>query len=160
LPSVQAAATREAYRAAVQGMLAALGDPVTRVCAQADGSRQSSADRPPFLRKSRDGVPIIAVAAFDRSDWDSPLRELNAILPELARERQIVFDLRGASTTAAFALSWSGLDRRLATKTLAGAGQRSRVHIGFAAQEGSASGGYHSAFRIADATRYEPHKDA
>src|SRR5664279_482161 len=85
LPKVLAAENADAYAGAVQTMLSALGDSVSRV---RQPKRDSQGTAPPGLPFSRDGDAGVLVVSFrvvgDR-DWDGLVKELRTVqgkLPE------------------------------------------------------------------------------
>jgi len=140
-------------------MLNALGDSVSRVRQRKQDTYAPALHDPPFSYETDAGVLVVSFRVAGDRDWDALLNELQTVQAKLAQLRGLVLDMR-SSTIAGFCFSYSGFDRKLSTSPLAGPGQRSRVHIGFAPQAGATSGGYHSTLQTADGNVYEPHKDA
>src|SRR5262249_44675129 len=60
----------------------------------------------------------------------------------------------GISGSVVFAAS--GIAGKLTSVPIYSPGQRSRMHSGFAPQDGGLSGGYYSAFQISDGERFSP----
>lgn len=149
LPRAASAAGPSEYAAAVQSMLAALGDPATRVL-------------PP--------TPPPPAGDFDLIRWTGGRTLVATINPatigpasaralEAAVERatSVVFDLRrqeawaGAeSARTGLLFVAAGLNAQLASGSLRAPGQRSRVHSGLAAPWDGGSVYYHSAFYVRD----------
>lgn len=102
---------------------------------------------------------IVSFRAVGDRDWSALLEGLQTVQARLAQLRGLVLDMRG-SAIAGFCFGYSGLDRKLSTTPVAGPGQRSRVHLGFAPQDGATSGGYQSTLQTADGNVHAPHKDA
>jgi C-terminal processing protease CtpA/Prc len=159
LPKVVAAESADAYAAAVQAMLGALGDPVSRVRPHKRESQQPAAQDLPFCREVDEGVLIVTFRAVGESDCDALLQGLETVHGKLAQLRGLVLDMRG-SPIADFGLGWSGLDRKLFATPLTSPGRRSRIHHGFTPQRGATSGDYSSALQTADGRVHVPRRDA
>jgi C-terminal processing protease CtpA/Prc len=159
LPKVLAAENADAYAGAMQSMLSALGDSVSRVRPHGRESQGPAPQGLPFSRDADGGVLVVSFRAVGDDDWDALIQELQTIQGKLAQLRGLVLDMRG-SAIADFCFSFSGLDRELSATPLAGPGQRSRIHLGFAQQGGAPSGDYHSALQTADGKVYAPPQDA
>src|SRR6266851_163636 len=88
VPKVITAASDSEYAAAVQGMLDALGDPVTRVYTDPVPAPKSGA----FLAElNQDGILVITVAGSDFAALGGKLRDAVA---QIANARGVIFDLR------------------------------------------------------------------
>ncbi len=159
IPKVDAARSGAEYSAAVEGMLNELGDPVTHVLnvpAPAPESSSSSAERQPTFRRNADGVLVIAMTRYsDFRDYVGTREKLEALKKELPSARAVVFDLRPEATPAeseqglaSYAISGSGLAGVLTTVVLDMPGERRRMHIGYAPQDGTTSGDYSSGFYL------------
>lgn len=159
LSRLRLAGSTSEYASVLQQMLDTLADPATRVSEFKTRERVSSEPRPPFRRKTDSGILIVAFGAFDDTNWAAAIPETTKLLPDLPGTAGIVFDLRN-STIAEMCIGWSGLGRRLSTTPLVMPGQRSRMHAGFASQQGSGSAGYYSAFQVTDGEVVAPHKEA
>jgi C-terminal processing protease CtpA/Prc len=144
LPKVEAAATTEDYRKAVQGMLAALSDPVTRVSgAPAQGNAQPPAD---WLTTPSPGVLEVKLAAFTAGSFDYVAMQTKSaqVANEAAKAKVMIVDMRAANPDFA----------GYATDRLADAFpaieewplERTVEHHGFRTQDGWTSGGYYSTF--------------
>src|SRR4051812_47635638 len=93
LPKVEAARSREEYAAAVQGMLDALGDPMTRVLppepAGADKPAAKPADpqAPPLTKRLEDGTLVLDFAHAARAmGFRDLMRSINAAFQEINKE--------------------------------------------------------------------------
>jgi hypothetical protein len=142
IPRVMAARSPAEYRNAVNGMLAALGDPSTRAelatRAEPDGALL---------------IDAVSLARIGARDDDALGRHFARIAPALGTAQVVGLDLRGAELGAdedAEAVSYrltSGLGEilvQLLDTTLVLGSVRTRVHSGFAPQVGETSGGYYS----------------
>jgi C-terminal processing protease CtpA/Prc len=157
IPKVDAARNGEEYAAAVEGMLNELGDPVTHVLnASVPTSPSSSAERQPTFRRNADGVLVVAMTNYsDFEDFGGTREKLAALKKELPTARAIVFDLRPAvppsesdQGLASNGISGSGLPGLLTSVSVDMPGERRRMHVGYAPQDGSTSGDYSSGFYL------------
>lgn len=157
IPRVNAARNAAEYSAAVADMLNALGDPVTHVLdAPAPAKPSNSGERQPTFHKNADGVLVVAMTNYsDFEDFVGTGEKLEALKKKLPTTRAVVFDLRPAATPseadqggASYGFSSSGLAGVLTTTSLAMPGERRRMHVGFAPQDGFTSGGYGSGFYL------------
>ena len=157
IPRVNAARNAAEYSAAVADMLNALGDPVTHVLdAPAPAKPSNSGERQPTFHKNADGVLVVAMTNYsDFEDFVGTGEKLEALKKKLPTTRAVVFDLRPAATPseadqggASYGFSSSGLAGVLTTTSLDMPGERRRMHVGFAPQDGFTSGGYGSGFYL------------
>jgi hypothetical protein len=159
IPKVNAARNGVEYSAAVEGMLNEIGDPVTRVLNVAVArptNSSSSVERQPTFRKNADGVLVVAMTNYpDFEDFVRTREKLAALKKELPAARAIVFDLRPAVTPsdaeqgwASYGISGSGLAGVLTTVSVDMPGERRRMHVGYAPQDGTTSGDYSSGFYL------------
>lgn len=159
IPRVDTARNAAEYSAAVEGMLNELGDPVTHVIkasAPASGNSSSSKERQPTFAKNADGLLTVAMTHYsDFQDYLGTREKLKALQKELPTARAVVFDLRPMVTpseseqgSAASAIADSGLAGALTTASLDMPGERRRMHIGYAPQDGTTSGDYSSGFYL------------
>ena len=159
IPKVGAARNGAEYSAAVEGMLNELGDPVTHVLnapVPAPAKSSSSGERQPTFRRNADGVLVVAMTNYsDFQDFVGTAQKLEALKKELPTARAVVFDLRPEATPseseqgfASYAISASGLAGVLTTVSFDMPGERRRMHIGYASQEGTTSGDYSSGFYL------------
>jgi C-terminal processing protease CtpA/Prc len=160
VPNVISASDAPAYAAAINSMLAVLGDSATRVLPRRSAeSPAASRAKVPFRRDLGGGINLISTAAFEDGDFASMIDGLRDFSRDLADTRGIIFDLRG-STLARSCFAHSGLETRLSTTPVTSPGQRERRHYAYAPLNGTKPGGYHSAFYVEDGTLYTPHRDA
>ena len=148
IPKVEAARTKQAYAAAIAGLLAVLGDPATRV------DDPAAAPAPPvvpakFLETPAPKLAVVTLAALADPAARASAGRLVATLPEqLAGAEVVMFDLRAP-----------GLEDRVQTFVDNAAAalpaverwsiSRSVIHHGFRTQEGVSSGGYRSTYELA-----------
>ena len=161
VPPVVAAASAQEYRRALDGLLAALADPVTRTLPESgsdgmatSGSATVPATAPaaapqPYLHQRADGIAV--VVADDPAQLAPSDRNLDAAFREVFAAAEgapgLVVDLRGLDGEASWSAEWavlSGLPLLLA-EPLPTAGFRHRMHAGHRQQRGPVHGGYYSA---------------
>ncbi|MGA7382273.1 MAG: S41 family peptidase, partial [Terriglobales bacterium] len=169
IPKVDAARNGEEYATAVEGMLNELGDPVTHVLnASVPPSPSSSAERQPTFRRNADGVLVVAMTNYsDFEDFGGTREKLAALKKELPTARAIIFDLRPAVAPsesdqglASYGISGSGLAGLLTTVSVDMPGERRRMHVGYAPQDGSTSGDYSSGFYLQSRQPIKPESGA
>jgi C-terminal processing protease CtpA/Prc len=170
IPKVSAANSASDYAAAVQSMLAALGDPATRVIQPASvdmvsASASSSHESQPTCQLTPESILVITIHEYqDLADWFSAAQKIGAAKTEIPKARGILFDLRASAPpsqvkgnlTLAFQLS--EIAAVLSTTPLVIAGERSRMHMGFVPQKGPSP--YSSAYRVMDGRRITPAPEA
>ena len=163
IPRVKRATNRAEYADAVQSMLDALDDPVTRVVAQRTDSPMQTT--PASLVRRLDGDIVV----FDFRNYETVLSTwaLKAtIREEISTAQAVLFDLRPLSPTSPdnrFHLTfYMGLFSDLfSTEPLWMPQTRSRIHKGFAPEpSGVTSGEYTSGFHVTDPWPLEPSSDA
>jgi C-terminal processing protease CtpA/Prc len=172
IPKVDAARTPAEYSAAVESMLYELDDPVTHVLAAPSSAAgvnlSSSAERQPTFRRNPDGVLVVAMTNYsDFQDFYGTREKLEALKKELPAATAVIFDLRPArppSETdqgmASYGISASGLAGVVSTVSLDMPGERRRMHIGYAPQDGSSSGDYSSGFYLQGRQSIKPESGA
>lgn len=154
IPKVRAATTDAEFVAAVDAMLQALGDPVTRVTAPPPPPPTGAAR--PVTR--RDGaVVIVDLTALEGRPEAEVIAGFEAVPAALADATAVVFDLRFTSDApdwATWALErWAPL---LVPDGTVGPAMRAIVHDGYAPQGGMpSSGGYTTFAKTTTGTRYE-----
>src|ERR1700758_410148 len=170
IPRVDAAHTPAEYSAAIESMLNELGDPATHVLtAPAPAVNSSSpAERQPTFRRNPDGVLVVAMTNYsDFQDFYGTREKLEALKKELPTATAVVFDLRPARTPseaeqgmASYAISGSGFAGMVSSVSLDMPGERRRMHIGYAPQDGTTSGDYSSGFYLQGRQPIKPESDA
>lgn len=159
LPKVNAARTPAEYSAAVESMLSELGDPVTHVLTVPElrtSSSLPSTERQPTFQKNADGILVVTMTNYaDFQDFYGTEKKLEALKRELPKARALVFDLRPGVTPseseqgfASYTISASGLVGELTTISVDIPGERRRMYLGYAPQDGSTSGDYSSGFYL------------
>ena len=158
IAEVSVAQDSEAYAAAVETMLATLGDPATRVVAQ--GAVEE--DPPlPTHQLTDDHILVITATSYD-AQFSIALERMKACVAEVKGARGVVFDVRARDLprwrgALEVIFSWSGVAEALTTVPVVAPGQRSRMHVGFAPQQGMTSGGlFYSSFVVRDGDRWTP----
>jgi len=155
-----AARTPQEYRAAIDRLLSALGDPATR--AELDPGKGDSPTAPPkdadpvhlesgVLRV--DATRVAITRARDRGAYEELVKEIRTSMPQ---SKGIVFDLRkppDPEDADEFGY-WLGVfEDAFLTDALHGtvslATRRYRIHNGYPPQSGGTSGGYSSVFAYA-----------
>lgn len=171
IPKVNAARNGAEYSAAIEDMLNALGDPVTRVLdvpAPASTSFAASLERQPTFQKNADGVLVVAMTNYsDFQDFVGTSKKFEILKKELPAARAIVFDLRPAVPPSeadqgwvSYSFSSNGLAAVLTTTSFEMPGERRRIHIGYAPQDGSTSGAYSSGFYLQGRPAIKPESAA
>ncbi|HUD15447.1 MAG TPA: S41 family peptidase [Terracidiphilus sp.] len=162
IPKVNAARNTAEYAAAIEGMLSELGDPVTRVLNDSKPAlvpapeNPAPVERQPTFRKNADGVIVVSMTRYsDFTDFVGTQKKLEAVKKEVPTARAVVFDLRPATPpsdseqgNASDAITDSGIAGLLTTTPLDMPGERRRMHLGFAPQDGTTSGRYSSGFYL------------
>lgn len=155
IPRVREAKTVEEYRAAVQGMLDALGDPATEVieAPPLEAAPKPAPGEPKLFRKLDDPQGELLVIELAKFVGATGPRELFAALqeidPELERAGTVILDLRGAEPGIGLYFVGYALEQLapgLVGRPIQAPAQRYVLHSGYRPQEGSASGGYFSGF--------------
>ncbi len=162
LPKVRAAKTTEEYRAAVSGLLAALGDPATRVMA----APKAPAEKPPAVELFReleggalaiDLGPRIAGAGIMEV-----YRQIGREGKRVAAAREVVIDLRKGSSpddpASEDSFVLAEIAGALASRPCRAPAERYLMHSGYAGTR-STSGGYYSGFLEQLAMVYAPDPD-
>lgn len=159
IPKVRAAGSADEYAAAVDGMLAALGDPATHVVRTSPRGAAPAAARQSQSRWTDDSVLVVTVTDYD--NFMPAYGLMTRLGGDLARARRVVFDLRthdraNESGALAYLFDASGAAARLTAEPLVGPAERQRQHSGFAPQSGGTSGGYFSGWRVKDGPVFRP----
>lgn len=163
IPRVRAAKTVDDYRAAVQGLLDALGDPVTRLVPPPPppGDQPAPAQPVPVSRQLDGGVLVIELAKYLRSAGPrEAFAAVEALPGQIAEASAVVVDLR-AGKRAGTAGLYAGyfleeLGNALVSRPSRAPSQRYLLHSGYQPQTGGTSGGYYSGFLTQHATLFEP----
>ena len=172
IPKLNAARSQEQYSAAIEGMLNELGDPATHVLASPSqattANSSSSAERQPTFRKNADGILIVTMTNYSEfQDSVGTKEKLEALKKELPTARALVFDLRPIVTPsesekgiASDSISDSGLAGELTTVSLEMPGERRRMYLGYAPQDGISSGENSSGFYLEGRQQVKPDSGA
>ncbi|WP_240360671.1 S41 family peptidase [Pyxidicoccus caerfyrddinensis] len=141
LPGVEAARDAEAYAAAVQGMLAALGDPATLVEREKPPASSGPAPTLRALKSWEKDVLVLDLRNLLGPQGDASMQELQATLDaDAAKARAVVLDLRMRGLRR-YGLSW--MVPRLLPHFIDGElsvpGLREVQHMGLRPQDGAQS---------------------
>ena len=155
VPRVSAARDRAEYASAVQQMLDALGDPVTKVHPGPSARPPASQGEPdPRAWWSRDSVLVVSLRnPTDLDDFNRTMERLAGITDTVRAARRVIFDLRapnGAATDIEWVLAESRILSLFTTSPVRAPDQRGRLHSGFVPEDGTTSGGYYSGFYTVD----------
>ncbi|MGH7579652.1 MAG: S41 family peptidase [Gemmatimonadales bacterium] len=156
IPRVNAATDRGAYAAAVQKLLDALADPLTRL--RAPNALPSTGPHEPDPRAwwTRDSVLVVSLRNYpDFEDYFGTRERLAMVADSIERARKVVFDLRptslGQDPSAIDAIFTDGALAGFFTPApLRAPDQRGRLYSGFPPEDGTTSGGYFSGFYTVD----------
>jgi C-terminal processing protease CtpA/Prc len=171
LPRVEAAKDREEYGAAVQAMLAEIGDPLTRVVPE-EAAPAETAPAPaagqaptPLTRQLDDGTMVVALGPGVRTTGFRDLQlGVNAAFQEIARQKAVIVDLRGVANSEGIdaellSILLNQLAPVLAGRPAVAPSQRFLVRSGYLPQEGGTSGGYYFGFITPAALTFAPSPD-
>lgn len=165
LPKVRAAKSAEEYRAAVQGLLGALGDPVTRVADPPPPPPPADpAKKVELLRKLDGGVLLIDLAKYLKgADTRAAFGAVAKVPEEIEKASAVVLDLRGGELGAeSFFVQYflEELAPALVGRRSQAPAERYLIHSGYRPQAGGSSGGYYSGFVTQFASVFEPRPGA
>jgi C-terminal processing protease CtpA/Prc len=165
IPRVRAARTDDDEVAAIGAMLAALGDPVTRVVPAAPRTMPPAtppANKPAFTWLEGSVLALhVNDPALELTGYWNRKRAFEAFLPEIAKATAVILDLRvraGEGEWLSDALE--SLDSALVSRPVQLPLQRFLEHSGYRPQAGTTSGGYSSAFVTPFATVVTPRAGA
>lgn len=176
IPAVSEARTSQQYGAAIQTMLDAMQDPVTRIVPPVAGeppdssvsstTTDSAREYDPRIRLGQDGVLTVTVSNYeDLTDYVGTTRKLQEI-GKHSTARGIIFDLRtsqpvspDASGYISYSLDAPAIASQFVPIPVTTPVERRRMHSGFPQQDGSGSY-YFSGFLLIDGARIVPDKSA
>jgi C-terminal processing protease CtpA/Prc len=159
IPGVRAARTPAEYAATVQTMLAALGDPATRVQAVPQRSPLPPAGKPPAPFRWLDAGTL---SVYLRPDADTGMDEaafqaaMRSLSGELSKAKAVIVDIRGMGFPYPAEYVLHDLANALSSRPVEEPAQRYRLHSGFRDQVGPGYGGYYSGFEVRAVDRYAP----
>jgi len=169
LPRIEGAKDQQEYAAAVQGMLDALGDPVTRVLPPDSKPRpapeppSAAGQAPPALtRRLDDGTMVLDFGRAVRTmGFRDLLVNVKASFRELSTAAALIVDLRGepgeeGSAGEIFDYAMSEIGGALVGRPCRAPSQRFVQRSGYQPQEGSTSGGYYAGFVTLAAQSFAP----
>lgn len=135
-PKILASTNDADFIAALDEMLGVLHDPLTRVAQPDPGDPRIV----PVVR-TLDGITVVSM---EPGDGSQSMQARNSLVNSLRGHGAIVFDLRSSRRPGMLPPALP------LTRLSAGPGRAVRVHSGYAAEVAAGSGGYHSAWEIAD----------
>ncbi len=165
LPKVRAAKTTEEYRAAVAGLLAPLGDSLTRVLpAEAHSEAAKPAPVELFNELPDGGLEIRLGRRVASEGVVAVFRQITGEMAKVAQAKEVVLDLRTGSSkgdpTGETGWVVDELGGALGSRPCRAPTERYLMHSGFSdAGAGSGSGGYYSGFLEKLAPLYRPDPD-
>jgi C-terminal processing protease CtpA/Prc len=103
-----------------------------------------------------DGILVLTLTNYtDFQDFMGTTKKLAAVKAEIPKAHAIILDLRPATPPTedeqgllAYAIAQNRLEEMLTSTPLAVPGERRRMHVGYAPQDGSSSGDYSSGFYL------------
>src|SRR4051794_19806444 len=149
IPKVSAAKSTEDYRAAIDGLLATLGDPATRTALDTPVMTMPAAPEQPW--RVVNDMLVLTCHGLGDLVWNNG-RAIKPIADYLAgNPKGIAFDCRTRRTApdalALFSYQFAlGLVDQMVSGTVTLATYRERQYSGYAPQSGMTSGGYWSGF--------------
>jgi hypothetical protein len=146
-----------AFGAAVEKMLSTLDDRATCVVPRKGADED---DPLPTSYLTDDHILVITASSYD-AGLEVALERMKTVVEEVKSARGVLFDTRAAvmpSLRGALGavVDWSGIAELVTPTPVVAPGERSRMHVGFAPQQGKASGVYYSAFLVRDGSRFAP----
>ena len=153
IPAVESAADSSAFAAALDRMLAALGDPATHIV----GSREPAPDTTGLVAGSAtvqlgdDGVLLVRANDYYSLTTDSSRQALARAALLLDSARAVVLDLRSAAPLESYGeyqltAALDPIERRLTARTLVAPGERRRVFSGYPERAFVSSGQYRAGY--------------
>ncbi|HYN19889.1 MAG TPA: S41 family peptidase, partial [Thermoanaerobaculia bacterium] len=147
-------------RAAVQGMLDALGDPMTKVLEPPTTEPEKPAPEGLSLfRKLDDGIFVIDLGRYPQSvDRFKLFTAVEALRGELSGATAVVIDMRSEPGMGQFwaEIALHELEGALVPRPCQAPAQRYLMHSGYRPQIGGGSGGYWSGFVTQFADSFQP----
>ena len=165
IPKVNAANDASDYAAAVQGMLKALGDPVTQVVQREPADIASPPhESQPSYTFTPDNILVVTIRYYQNlSDFFSARQKMAAIKAEIPKAHGVLFDLRAAAPVSyamreimLLAFQSSEIASALSSTPLITASERTRMHLGFTPHVSGMGFPYTSAFQVVDGRRISP----
>jgi C-terminal processing protease CtpA/Prc len=170
LPKVNAARSASDYSAAVDAMLAELHDPATHILNSTPqtATAPDSKQKQPTSRMTADGILVVEMTHYaDFQDFVGTREKFSAIKAEIPKAKGVIFDLRPSTPpnddqqgSVALALTSSGIAGILTTSPVTVPGERRRMHVGYAPQDGNSSGDYSSGFYLQGRQSIKPAANA
>jgi C-terminal processing protease CtpA/Prc len=153
IPRVRAARTPEQYAAAVQTMLGALGDPVTRVQRVRTGDPEAGlppGDRTSLVQWLEPGVLSLYCRPNAAKTYEEMAAKLAAARAEIPKARALIVDVRAMGGPQGWPFFpqylLSEIEKLLANRPVTAPAQRYLVHSGYRSQFPGGSGSYSSGF--------------
>jgi C-terminal processing protease CtpA/Prc len=142
---VRAATSRADFAAAIDTMLAALGDPLTHVVKPAAAAPRLASSKKTQLAWQADSTLVVSIG--DPAEYSGATQVLQRGQADISRARRIVFDLRTGGNAVdpgdmSYVFSNAGINGLLVSRPMSAPGFRTRMYSGFPTQVGSTSGGY------------------
>src|SRR5689334_8341496 len=143
-PKMLAAKDDQEFAAATAEMLAALGDPITRIVSKPDMTDDGFTGGVPE-RRTEDGITVVTLKP---GDLMSAIQASNSLARSLAGSGTVVFDLRGSKVASDMMPESVPV-----AKESIGPALMKRVHSGYANDRFQGSGGYKSVWEMEDGVR-------
>ena len=168
IPKMSAAKSNHDYVVAVDGMLQALGDPTSHIVRNAASappeSGPSGRPRDPSFKSTADHILLVNMTHYgDLADFSGASQRAGTLTKEIPKASAVVFDLRAPAPlsedergSVGGAFDFGRIGNALTSSSIGTPGERRRMHVGFVPQQGGTSGGYESAFYIAQGQRMVP----
>jgi C-terminal processing protease CtpA/Prc len=147
IPKVRSASTPEQYAAAVQGMLDALGDPVTHVQAVPHGEPEAGEPPGPLVQWLEPGVLSLYLRPDSARTFDELMDKLEPARAEIPKAKAVILDVRGMGGWRFYPrYLLTGLEGLLVSRPATAPAQRYLVHSGYRTQLAGGSGSYSTGF--------------
>jgi C-terminal processing protease CtpA/Prc len=147
IPKVRGASTAEQYAAAVQGMLDALGDPVTRVQAVPHGGPEAEDHTGPIAQWLEPGVLSLYLRPNSARTFDELTGKLAPARAEIPKAKAVIVDVRGMAGERFYPkYLLAAIEGLLVSRPATAPVQRYLVHSGYRTQLPGGSGSYSTGF--------------
>jgi C-terminal processing protease CtpA/Prc len=157
LPKVRSASTPEQYAAAVQGMLDALGDPVTHVQAVPHGEPNAGDHPGPIAQWLEPGVLSLYLRPNSARTFDELTGKLTPARAEIPKAKAVIVDVRGLNGWKFYPrYLLTELEGLLVSRPATAPAQRYLVHSGYRTQLPGGSGSYSTGFMSLLPDRFTP----
>lgn len=167
IPRVREARSRGEFRSALNGMLAMLHDPLTRVVPDSEPAAERGTQAPTKLafQFTADSILVVTIGDYYALPEAESQAKLRQIVAASAKARAIVLDVRARQPVDAFGRlqltsTVAQLERVITTQSLTPPGERYRAFYGYENPSPFSSGQYRTGFFTRFGVQLRPAPDA